>query len=585
MTLLLLMVWRTSASLLFAQATVNAQSGQPSPGAVALQTLIDRHDYFQTGPTGTWLVEGDGTSFPWTVALRVDGPVLTGTVKTCASTQMSLEIYDGRVDGNTIAFKCKSADGNRTISLTGQLRGDEITFTWEKQVQGNNAFPRDGMFGEAAQPRFTAKRVRNAELSYAYPSSAAEALEKLLDSHDYMEIARTLPKAKGLTPEERLYFTGMLSYRQGRFDDAVKSLTAAAIRTPGASLTAFFIKTSLETLGDIAARSYQYARYAQMYDDVDKIFSARLGNLMGSAFGEKRAIADVLRNVPAQTVRISGDFSLKKTGDGMGEYPIGIGGKNASAGLDTGAMFSLLSESTAKSWGVTPLTGTVTFHGYSSDTFTAHPALIPVLHIGKAELHNVVVFVTADQNLYFAEIKKQIHALLGYPVISALGRLTFTRNGTLTVSVQSTNTTRDDEAALWVGDSTLLISLNTVPIVDKGKVTGGAEPRLFQLDTGSRDTIITDRYLAEHRDTFTGPPTDTARLAGSGGIRAIPAYSARNLPLAFGSTWVTLNGDHVLTESQGGEAENYFGVIGQNLLHLFSSYTIDFRSLRFSIAP
>jgi hypothetical protein len=55
--------------------------------------------------------------------------------------------------------------------------------------------------------------------------------------------------------------------------------------------------------------------------------------------------------------------------------------------------------------------------------------------------------------------------------------------------------------------------------------------------------------------------------------------------LAFGSTWVTLNGDHVLTESQGGEAEDYFGVIGQNLLQQFSSYTIDFRSLRFSIAP
>jgi len=195
------------------------------------------------------------------------------------------------------------------------------------------------------------------------------------------------------------------------------------------------------------------------------------------------------------------------------------------------------------------------------------------------------VFVTADKNLYFAEIKKQIHALLGYPLVSALGRLTFEKNGTLTVSAQSPDPGHDDEAVLWVGDSTLLISLNTIPILDKGKVTGGAEPRLFQLDSGSRDTIITDRYLAEHRDAFTGPPTDTARLAGSGGIRAIPAYSARNLPLAFGSTWVTLNGDHVLTESQGGEAEDYFGVIGQNLLQLFSSYTIDFRTLRFGITP
>jgi hypothetical protein len=41
----------------------------------------------------------------------------------------------------------------------------------------------------------------------------------------------------------------------------------------------------------------------------------------------------------------------------------------------------------------------------------------------------------------------------------------------------------------------------------------------------------------------------------------------------------------VLTQPQGGEAESYFGVVGQDVLQLFSSYTVDFRNMRFSVVP
>src|SRR5712692_2104991 len=89
--------------------------------------------FAQTGPTGTWRVEGVGTSFPWEVVLRVDGPRLIGAVSSCAS--INVEISEGTIDGNTITFKCTSGDGQRTITFTGRIGGDEIAFTWEKQVQ------------------------------------------------------------------------------------------------------------------------------------------------------------------------------------------------------------------------------------------------------------------------------------------------------------------------------------------------------------------------------------------------------------------------------------------------------------------
>src|ERR1019366_3133077 len=355
--------------------------------------------------------------------------------------------------------------------------------------------------------------------------------------------------------------------RQGRFEDAVKPLIAA-VNPHDTSLTPNQVEDALEVLGSNAARTYQYGASAQMYDDVDKIFGKVMGDTV-TPIREKRHIGAVLQHVPPQTVQIAGDFSIKRTGK---EYPISIGDKTFSAELDTGATFSLLSENTAKSWGVAALDGTVTLHGYGSGAFEAHPAVIPVLQVGKAELHNVVVLVTADQNLYIAETKQQTHALLGYPVTSALGRLTFSKDGTLMVSAQSPVRGQDNGTPMWVGDSSLLIGVNTMPIVDGGKITGSTGTRLFALDTGSGSTYLTDHYLAEHTNIFIGPPPEMARLAGAGGIHEIPAYAAHQLPLWFGSTLVLCNGQHVLTQTQGGEAEHYYGLIGQDLLQRFSSY-------------
>ena len=411
-------------------------------------------------------------------------------------------------------------------------------------------------------------------------SFSASHLQEILDRDDYIEFAQELPHATGLKPEQESYFKGILAYRQGRFEEAVKPLIAA-VNANDTSLTPNQVENGLEVLGRTAAMTYQYGASAQMYDDAEKIFGKAMGDT-AKQIRERRHVGAVLQHVPPQTVRIAGDFSLKRTGK---EYSIRIGGTTFSAELDTGATFSLLSESTAKSWGVAALEGTVTLHGYGSGAFEAHPAVIPVLWMGKPELHDVVVLVTADHNLYISEIGQQTHALLGYPVTSALGHLTFSRDGTLTVSAQSPASGRDNGAAMWVGDSSLLIGVNTMPVLDGGKIVGSTGARLFVLDTGSGSTYLTDHYRAEHTNVFFGPPPEMARLAGAGGVHEIPAYVAHQLPLWFGSTVVLCNGQHILRQPQGGEAEHFFGVIGQDLLRRFSSYVIDFRTMTFSVTP
>jgi Aspartyl protease len=419
-------------------------------------------------------------------------------------------------------------------------------------------------------------------VSVASPEArvTAASLQALLDKDDYLEFAHRLPNATGLRPEQEQYFKGTLAYREGRFGDVVNPLIAA-VETRKSVLTASQIESAFEILGQASAKTFLYSSSAKMYDDIDKLYGSRMG-AGAEGIREKRHIGALLEHVPAQTVEVAGDFSLQRTGI---EYPVSIGGRNFSAQLDTGASISLLSESTAKDWGVTLLDGTATLPGYGGGSFSARPGLIPVLQIGKAELRNVVVFVTADQNLYISEIKRQTHALLGYPVASALGRLTFSRDGSLTVTTHPNASEQKSGAPMWVGDGSLLVALGTVPVIKEDKLTGGTAARLFELDTGSGSTYLTDHYLAENRTRFSGEPTSLARLAGAGGVHEIPAYEAHRLPLFFGNTPVLCTGQHVLTQPQGGEAENYFGVVGQDVLQLFSSYTVDFQNMRFRVVP
>jgi outer membrane protein assembly factor BamB len=118
----------------------------------------------QASVTGTW--RSDSVA-PVTLVLRTEGAIVTGVVDRCSSTSIvPTEISDGRIDGDTVNFTCISPDGDRTVSFTGTIAGDEIRFTWQLQVREGGRPPAlyepFGPFpGLRVQPppRFTARRV------------------------------------------------------------------------------------------------------------------------------------------------------------------------------------------------------------------------------------------------------------------------------------------------------------------------------------------------------------------------------------------------------------------------------------------
>jgi pimeloyl-ACP methyl ester carboxylesterase len=108
----------------------------------------------QTPFSGTWEATlGGGPD--WTFELEIDGKVLRGNVL-----ERNVPISDGNVEGEILSFKLKSPDGARTITFTGRLQGNELSFTRDVEVvPGGNPGGR-GLFGGTQLRGFTAKRLR-----------------------------------------------------------------------------------------------------------------------------------------------------------------------------------------------------------------------------------------------------------------------------------------------------------------------------------------------------------------------------------------------------------------------------------------
>ena len=123
-------------------------------------------------------------------------------------------------------------------------------------------------------------------------------------------------------------------------------------------------------------------------------------------------------------------------------------------------------------------------------------------------------------------------------------------------------------------------------IVALGRARSGdwleATTRCSRSTLAASKAYLTSRWFNEHAaefkgkkmEPFTFPDTDS-------GPRY--AYVAEDVPLAIGDTAIVLHNVPVLTQPLGSAArDDVYGVIGVDGLDQFTSYTFDYRTMRFS---
>ena len=128
--------------------------------------------------------------------------------------------------------------------------------------------------------------------------------------------------------------------------------------------------------------------------------------------------------------------------------------------------------STANKLGLKIIESDVSVGSSTDKNVKSKLAVMPELKIGNVSVKNAVFLVLEDKSLYFPPIDYQIHAIIGFPVIKSLGRITLTRDDKIFIAAKNEKTNAEPNMLLE----------GLLPLV-AGTYNG--KKMLFSFDTGA----------------------------------------------------------------------------------------------------
>jgi predicted aspartyl protease len=380
---------------------------------------------------------------------------------------------------------------------------------------------------------------------------------------------------------EREYFEGMLANRTGRIADSIRLLNDALphIRQSQPVRAAL----ALRTLGDNYDKTFRYADAYRAYDDLLAHFAGQLDMEDLQGVRDDAQSDRILRDAPAQTIAWNGPVHLQTHRNTMGSMvtDLTVNGVRGPWLLDTGANTSVVSRSFARQLGIKPLHGYANaMAGVTGIENRSQLAVLPVLQVGGATLHNVVLLILDDANLNMRlptgpngaqYTTYQINAIIGYPVFQALSAITFLHDG----GFEAGSATQRG-----VGGTPLYMRL-LMPVIDC-EVNGQHLP--FSFDTGASGTTLSVRYYEQFRNKALKWKKGENVSVGGGGMVRQKVYLQPTVKLSVGDKVATIRNVTIIPRKMGSDQlDELYGNLGQDVVSGFESFTLDFSNMTLSL--
>lgn len=293
--------------------------------------------------------------------------------------------------------------------------------------------------------------------------------------------------------------------------------------------------------------------------------------------GDRQSIAQAYAGVkPMRVVRERpGAVPITEEQEGIIRVPIEINGRRLGVMVDTGASFSTISASVAERAGITMLNLAANVGSATERAVAVRVGIAKRLQIGHAMLENVLFIVVPDSD-WGIPSRFQISALIGLPVLMALGRLELVNSGTPTLLY---DVPRGKPASQdGVHSNMLLSGLEPLVLV---RVPGEDAPLVMKLDTGSSTTTLTQKALADAPVLRAHAEGYVDHFAGIGG--AVTDRRALRLPevmLTIAGQPITLK--NVVVSSRADSTSD--GVIGEDIFRQGARWTMDFGTMTLAVA-
>jgi hypothetical protein len=426
-------------------------------------------------------------------------------------------------------------------------------------------------------------------------------MQNLLADHQYLRMQAQLGD---LPPDQAQFYRGILANRTNHLEQSVQLLEPLVDQ-----VTASGDKTREKLLRTTLAEDYlrlgDWAKAGQAF----RVLEDRLHDALSS--GEQDEIEMPLKMLPLVkgnppiAADPCGPFRIQVSNNPLGliDVPVLIDSGSHHWMLDPTSQFNLISRSIAQDAGLEVSKDTATIRTLTGRPIQVHGTVIPQITIGgRLTLHNVTAFVFDDGDYSFKSSGYRVEGVLGYPTLAAMGRLTVSDN---TIQVDPANEDGPGEGAdrltagaqFYLDGDQVIVALGTAQdpapaspaqgssVGRPGGIAGGPasrEDQMFSIDAGGQQTYLTSRWFNEHAAEFKGKKMEPFTFPDSdSGPRS--AYVAEDVPLAIGDTAIELHNVPVLTQPLGSASrDDVYGVIGVDGLDQFTSYTFDYRTMRFS---
>ena len=401
-------------------------------------------------------------------------------------------------------------------------------------------------------------------LAGSLAGTAANHLEGLLQQKRYLELERSIDEPLSL--EESAFFRGIMTNRKNQVEESIRLLEPLAPKL-AAQGPSWREQEVLRTLADDYSKTFEYAKSADTFSILLKRYGKTLSRQEYRTASDRRDEMRLLRSAPRQTVELNSSARLPVTRNALGliEMPVEANGKAELWVLDTGANTSVVTESTATRIGLKLLDGSAKTGDINGTAVSFRVGVLAQLKIGNAVFHNVELPVASDQTLNIAG--SQIQGIIGFPVQSALGRITIYADGQVGINTESA---KQPASELFMEEQMPLAVV---------KAVGGEH--LFSLDTGAGGSTFGVRFYKVVKPQLTEAMRAKSDLAGAGGTRHLRSYQMPDLALGLGGQEITLPAAAILAEPNG-PVDMFFGNLGQDVFGAFKSYTIDFQNMTFT---
>ena len=386
-------------------------------------------------------------------------------------------------------------------------------------------------------------------------------LESLYKSHEWFELRDAVRTGKAPA-----FYRGAVACAFGNLQEAREQFKSVIKAAPKS-------EKAYQSCNMLVYVYFRTGQYRHALKEIDQMLTIRPDNPSDQA---GRKLYTALGQSPEQSVtrrRVSRLPYEVKIGNPF--IPLSVNGNVVKYMLDTGANISVMSESEAKRVGLTfhqvPV-GASKIQGSSGaqSQSSYRIAVAEQVVVGQFRLSDVAFLVLPDDQEPWTDLRPGERGALGISVLQAFRTVRFSNDGIFEIGFPSKPQVQQSN----------LCFQDAYPIVEAELFTRRLR---LALDTGAAETHLTVRFAKEFEGLLNDGKKSTRDVLGVDGSRRIEAVTLQELRFQVGGFNTLLRPAQVLLSTTNPDIDDFYGLLGWDLLSQARSITLDFESMTLAL--